>query len=105
MSNLAFALALPGLGSLTGLPLLLVMFVVMYMLLILPNQRKQKQWNSMLSSLKMGDKVTTTGGIRGSIVSLKDDAIVIRTSPDNIKLEIVRSAIAAVTTDDTSTKA
>jgi len=81
------------------------MFVVMYMLLILPNQRKQKQWNSMLSSLKMGDKVTTTGGIRGSIVSLKDDAIVIRTSPDNIKLEIVRSAIAAVTTDDTSTKA
>ena len=105
MSNLAFALALPGLGSLTGLPLLLVMFVVMYMLLILPNQRKQKQWNSMLSSLKMGDKVTTTGGIRGSIVSLKDDAIVIRTSPDNIKLEIVRSAIAAVTTDDTATKA
>ncbi len=81
------------------------MFVVMYMLLILPNQRKQKQWNSMLSSLKMGDKVTTTGGIRGSIVSLKDDAIVIRTSPDNIKLEIVRSAIAAVTTDDTATKA
>jgi len=105
VSNLAFALALPGLGSLTGLPLLLVMFVVMYMLLILPNQRKQKQWNSMLSSLKMGDKVTTTGGIRGSIVSLKDDAIVIRTSPDNIKLEIVRSAIAAVTTDDTATKA
>jgi len=105
VSNLAFALALPGLGSLTGLPLLLVMFVVMYMLLILPNQRKQKQWNSMLSSLKMGDKVTTTGGIRGSIVSLKDDAIVIRTSPDNIKLKIVRSAIAAVTTDDTATKA
>ncbi len=102
---MAFALAFPGLGSFTGLPLLLIMFVVMYMLLILPNQRKQKQWQSMLSSLKTGDKVTTTGGIRGSIVSLKDDAIVIKTAPDNIKLEIVRSAISAVTTDDTKVSA
>jgi preprotein translocase subunit YajC len=101
VSNLAFVLALPSMGGFTGLPLLVVMFVVMYMLLVLPNQRKQKQWQTMLSQLKMGDKVTTTGGLRGSVVSIKDDAVVIRTSPDNIKLEIARSAIAAVTTDDT----
>jgi preprotein translocase subunit YajC len=43
---------------------------------------------------------TTTGGIRGQIVSVKDDVLVIKTAPDNIKLEVVRSAVAAVTTDE-----
>ncbi|MEO6923065.1 MAG: preprotein translocase subunit YajC [Bryocella sp.] len=99
MSILAFALALP-MGGFGGLPLLIIMFVVMYMLLILPNQRKQKTWQTMLSKLKTGDKITTTGGLRGTIVSIKDDAVVVKTSPDNIKLEIVRSAISAVTTDE-----
>jgi preprotein translocase subunit YajC len=89
-----------GLGSLGGLPLLLLMFVAMYFLLIAPNQRKQKQWQQMLSQLKVGDKVTTNGGMRGTIVSVKDDVLVIKTAPDNVKFEIVKSAIAAVTTDE-----
>ena len=88
------------LGSLTGLPLLLLMFAAMYFLLIAPNQKKQKQWQSQLASLKPGDRVTTTGGIRGTIVSMKDDALVIRTLPDGVKLECVKTAIAAVTTDE-----
>jgi preprotein translocase subunit YajC len=54
----------------------------------------------MLSSLKPGDRVTTNGGIRGVIVSVKDDLLIVRTQPDNVKLEFVKSAIAAVTTDD-----
>ena len=74
----------------------------MYFLLIAPNQRKQKTWAAMLASLKAGDKVTTNGGIRGVIVSVKDDVLVIRTAPDGVKLEMVKSAIAAVTTDDIS---
>ena len=89
-----------GLGSLGGLPLLLLMFVAMYFLLIAPNQRKQKQWQQMLANLKVGDKVTTNGGMRGTIVSVKDDVLVIKTAPDNVKFEIVKSAIAAVTTED-----
>ena len=87
-------------GSLGGLPLLLLMFVAMYFLLIAPNQRKQKQWQAMLSSLKQGDKVTTNGGIRGTIVSVKDDVLIVKCAPDNVKLEMVKSAIAAVTTDE-----
>ena len=87
-------------GSLGGLPLLLLMFVAMYFLLIAPNQRKQKQWQQMLSQLKPGDKVTTNGGIRGTIVSVKDDALIVKCAPDNVKLEMVKSAIAAVTTDE-----
>lgn len=102
MSVLALALAFPagGFGGMGGLPLLLIMFVVMYFLLIAPNQRKQKQWQTMLSQLKTGDKITTNGGIRGQIVSVKDDVLVIKTAPDNVKLEVVRSAVAAVTTDE-----
>ncbi len=97
---------MPGfLGQLGGLPLLLLMFVVMYFLLIAPNQKKQKTWQAMLSQLKAGDKVTTNGGIRGTIVSVKEDVLVLRTQPDNVKIEFVKSSIAAVTTDDSSTSA
>ncbi|HEV2576094.1 MAG TPA: preprotein translocase subunit YajC [Acidobacteriaceae bacterium] len=90
-----------GFGSFGGFPLLILMFVAMYFLLIAPNQRKQKQWQQMLSNLKPGDKVTTNGGIRGTIVSVKDDVLVVKCAPDNVKLEMVKSAIAAVTTDET----
>jgi len=90
------------LGQFGSIPFFLLLFVAMYFLLIAPNQRKQKTWAAMLASLKAGDKVTTNGGIRGVIVSVKDDVLVIRTAPDGVKLEMVKSAIAAVTTDDIS---
>lgn len=89
-----------GFGSFTGLPLLLLMFAAMYFLLIAPNQKKQKTWQTQLSAIKIGDRITTNGGMRGTIVSLKDDAVVLKTQPDGVKFEIVKSAIAAVTTDD-----
>jgi preprotein translocase subunit YajC len=85
----------------TFLPFLLII-VVFYFLLIRPNQTRQKKWQSMLSSLKSGDKVTTTGGLRGTIYAIKDDVIQLRVPPDNIKLEIVKSAIASVTTEEDS---
>ena len=102
MSFLALALAagFGGFGSFGSLPLLVVMFVAMYLLLIVPNQRKQKQWQAMLAQVKSGDKITTNGGMRGTVVSVKDDVLVIRTQPDGVKFEIVRSAVAAVTTDE-----
>jgi preprotein translocase subunit YajC len=98
--------ALPAfMGQLGGLPFLLLMFVVMYFLLIAPNQKKQKQWQAMLAQIKAGDRVTTNGGIRGTVVSVKDDILVIKTAPDGVKLEFVKSSIAAVTTDETAVKA
>ncbi len=83
-----------------GIPLLLLMFVAMYFLLIAPNQRKQKAWAAMLAALKPGDRVTTNGGIRGVILSVKDDLLVLRTQPDGVKLEFVKSSIASVTTEE-----
>ncbi len=91
-------------GQFGGIPLLLLMFAGMYFLLIVPNQRKQKKWAAMLAALKSGDRVTTNGGIRGVIISVKDDVLVLRTQPDGVKLEFVKSAIAAVTTEDDHSK-
>jgi preprotein translocase subunit YajC len=87
-------------GQFGGIPLLLVMFVAMYFLLIAPNQKKQKTWAAMLAALKAGDKITTNGGMRGTIITVKDDVLIVRFAPDNIKLEIVKSAVAAVTKDE-----
>lgn len=96
---LIFAAAPAG-GSNLPLLLILPMFLVLYFLMIRPQQKRQKQWQSMLASIKTGDRVTTAGGIRGIILSIKDDAIVIRVAPDNLKLEVAKNAIASVTTQD-----
>ena len=80
------------------LPLLLL--PVLYLVMFRPQQKRQKQWQEMLANIKTGDRVTTAGGIRGIILSIKDDAIVVRVAPDNIKLEVAKSAIASVTTQD-----
>ena len=81
------------------LPLLLLI-PLMYFVMIRPQQKRQKQWQEMLGSIKTGDRVTTSGGIRGIILSIKDDAIIIRVAPDNIKIEVAKSAIASVTTQE-----
>ena len=89
-----------GLGSLGSLALPILFFVVLYFLMIAPNQKKQKKWQEMLGQLKSGDRVTTNGGLRGTVLTVKDDVVVLRVQPDGVKLEFVKSAIAAVTTDE-----
>src|SRR6266436_8752906 len=104
MSNLYFLAAQMGGGS--GLAMLapvLLIFGVFYFLLILPQQRRQKKWQQMLSDLKTGDKVVTSGGLKGTIFSMKDDALVLRVPPDNLKLEVSRGSIVTVTTQDETT--
>ena len=91
---------MPTNGVSGQLLLMLVFIALMYFVMIAPNQRKQKKWQEMLSQLKNGDRVTTNGGIRGVIISVKDDVVQLRVAPDNVKLEFVKSAIAAVTTAD-----
>jgi len=68
--------------------------------MIRPQQKKQRQWQEMLVNIKTGDRVTTAGGIRGTILSIKDDAIIIRVAPDNLKIEVAKNAIASVTTQE-----
>jgi preprotein translocase subunit YajC len=95
---------LPAGAGGSSLPMLLPLLLipVLYFVMIKPQQKKQKQWQEMLGTIKSGDRITTAGGIRGIIVSIKDDVIVIRVAPDNIKLEIAKHAIASVTTQESS---
>jgi preprotein translocase subunit YajC len=77
------------------LPLVL-MFAIMYFLLILPTQRQRKKTQQMLGALKNGDVVQTSGGLIGAIVSLAEDVVVLRVKPDNVKLQVARSAVSGV---------
>jgi len=92
----------PGAGGLSMILPILLFIPLLYLLMIRPQQKKQKQWQSMLSSIKTGDRVTTSGGIRGIIMSIKEDSIVIRVAPDSVKLEVAKNSIASVTQDEPS---
>lgn len=83
-----------GNGLIAFLPLAIIM-VIFYVLLILPAQRRQKKTQSMLSTLKTGDKVVTTGGLYGTIVALDGDAIQLRIA-DQVKVKVARSAVAGI---------
>jgi preprotein translocase subunit YajC len=91
-----------GMGWLGIAPIVLI-FVVFYFLLILPQQRRQKKWQAMLEALKTGDKVTTSGGLRGTIFAMKDDSVTLRVPPDNLRLEVSRGSIVSVTTEEKGT--
>jgi preprotein translocase subunit YajC len=81
--------------------LLILLFIpLLYFFMIRPQQKRQKQWQEMLANIKTGDRVTTAGGIRGIIISIKDDSFIVRVAPDNLKLEVAKNAIASVTTQD-----
>ena len=83
-------------SSLMGLLPIVAIFLVFYFLLILPNQKRQKKLQQMLTDLKNGDRVVTSGGIHGTIVGLRDEYIVLRVPPEQVKLEVVRSSVATV---------
>jgi len=78
----------------TFVPLVLMM-VVFWFLLIRPQQKKQKQQQQMLAKLKSGDRVVTNSGIIGTVVTVKDKAVTIRTAGDT-KLEFTKGAIAEI---------
>jgi preprotein translocase subunit YajC len=75
---------------------LVVMFAIFYFLLIMPQQRRQKKWQQMLNDLKTGDKVVTSGGLRGTIVALRDDYVHLRVPPDNLRVEVSRASVVSV---------
>jgi preprotein translocase subunit YajC len=93
-------LQLPTANSLIGFLPMIAIFAIFYFLLFLPMQRQKKQTAEMLANLKSGDEVVSTGGIIGTIVAVNatDDTLVIRVKPDNIKLQVARTAIASLVT-------
>ena len=72
---------------------LIVMFVIFYFFMIRPQKKKANEINEMRENLKVGDKIITIGGIIGKIVLVKEDYLVIETSSDNSKIEIMKWCI------------
>lgn len=75
-------------------PLILI-FVLFYFVLILPQQKRQKEHEKLVAALKSGDKVVTNAGIHGIIANVKDKTVVIKIA-DNVKVEFDRSAVVTV---------
>jgi preprotein translocase subunit YajC len=84
-----------GLGGFAQLLPIVLIIAVFYVLLIRPQQKRQKQLQETIASLKIGDRVVTTGGIIGVIITIKDTSFMIRSADKSI-LEIARSAVADI---------
>jgi len=87
-----------GLGIFLLLPLLFIVATFYF------QQRKTKRWQEVMNSLKTGDRVTTGGGIRGTIISMKDDSVTLKVPPDNLRMEVVKTAVVSVGRDDDEKK-
>lgn len=86
--------ASPGGGGIMSLlPMMLIMFGLMYFMMIRPQSQQRKKMAAMISALKTGDKVVTMGGIHGIVTSVKESSIVVKIA-DNTKVEFEKSGIA-----------
>ncbi len=83
-------------GLLTLVLPMVLMFAVFYFLLIRPQRKKDKKVKDMLSALKVGDRISTIGGIFGTITAIKDETIELTVGKDNVKLIMARWAIRQV---------
>jgi preprotein translocase subunit YajC len=102
MTYLAFLMLQQSSGSspIMGLLLPLALVAIFYLLVFMPMQRQKKQQAQMLKTLENGSQVLTTGGIIGTIVSVNsDDTLTLRVKPDNLKLQVARSAVASLITE------
>ena len=89
-----------GMGS--TMVMLVVMLAVFYFMLIRPENKRKKEAEEMRASVKKGDKVTTIGGIVGTVVDVKENNIVIETSADQVRIEIAKWALS---TNETAAEA
>ncbi len=90
--------ARPQGSMLTALVPFVLVFVIFYVLIILPSRKKQKKHQDMVGALKSGDKVVTTGGIYGTVMGTKEDRIELKISA-NVKIDVTRNAISVILGD------
>jgi preprotein translocase subunit YajC len=95
MVNLFMLFQGGGLGGFAGLLPMILIIAVFYILLIRPQQKRQRQLQETISQLKAGDRIVTTGGVIGTITTVRDTSFLIRSADKSI-LEIARSAVAGI---------
>lgn len=72
---------------------LIFMFVIFYILLIRPQQKRQKELNQMIQELKKGDRIVTSGGIIGTIAGIQNDYVILKVGDGETKIEVLKSAV------------
>ena len=101
--NFLTANAAGGMGS--SMFILIAMLAVMYFIMIRPENKRKKEAEQMRSALKNGDKVTTIGGIVGTVVNVKEDKFVIETGADQVRIEFAKWALSTNETAAENAKA
>ena len=92
-------------GGLVGmLPMLLIMVALFYFMLIRPENKRKKEAEQLRSAVKNGDKITTIGGIVGTVVDVKSDSFVIETSADQVRMELMKWALSTNETAEAAAK-
>ena len=81
-------------GGMGTIIMLVAMIAVFYFMMIRPENKRKKEAEAMRSAMKVGDKVTTIGGIVGVVVDIKDDKFVIETSADRVRVEFQKWALS-----------
>jgi preprotein translocase subunit YajC len=82
-------------GSGSGIIMLVVMLGVFYFMLIRPENKRKKEAEQMRTNVKVGDRITTIGGIVGTVVNVKEDRFVIETGADQVRIELLKWALSA----------
>ena len=105
MTLFSFLLQTPAATNpIMGFLPLIVIVGIFYLLVFMPMQRQKKQQAQMLKDLQNGSVVLTTGGLVCTIVSINnDDTLILRVKPDNIKLQVARSAVSGLVTEEKKT--
>ncbi|MBS1257340.1 MAG: hypothetical protein MAG551_00382 [Candidatus Scalindua arabica] len=80
------------------LPLLIIMFAIMYFLIIRPQKQKEKKRLELISNVRKQDKIVTTGGVHGVVASVKENEVIVRVDDaKDVKIKIDKNAITSVT--------
>lgn len=94
--------AQPNIEMWNSIILMGAIFVIMWVLMIRPQQKKQKELAARIAALKTGDRVVTTGGVHGVVTNVKDGPTLVLKVDDNCKLTVDKSAIVTVLTKDSA---
>ena len=92
-------------GGMTSIFMIVAMIAVFYFLMIRPENKRKKEAEQMRSAVKTGDEIVTIGGIIGTVVSVKDEKIVMETSADPVRIELAKWAISSNETASAAAKA
>ncbi|MBE7178661.1 MAG: preprotein translocase subunit YajC [Mucilaginibacter polytrichastri] len=97
--------AAPASSVFGGIFPIVIMVAIFYFVVFMPMRKQQRNQKQMVSALQNGQTVLTSGGIIGTIVAVNDDTLILRIKPDNLKLQVARSAVTSLVGDPAQTAA